>query len=67
MTAPWGPLYFVFDSSLDNQIMGIALVCVIGAGMIAFPLWPRKLTAILFIPAILLWLLCGVVGMGINC
>jgi len=62
----WGPLYFVFDSAPINQITGIVLVLVLGAGMIAFPLWPRKLTAAVFIPAILLWLLCGIIGNGIN-
>jgi hypothetical protein len=49
-----------------NQITGLVLVLVLGAGMIAFPLRPNKLTAIVFIPAIVLWLLCGIVGKGIG-
>ena len=67
MSAIWGPLYFLFDSAPVNQITGIVLVCVLGAGMIAFPLWPRKLTGLMFILAVLLWLISGVIGEGINC
>lgn len=67
MNAFWGPFCFVFDSAPANQITGVVLVCVLGAGMISLPLAPGKLTGFVFLIAVLLWLISGAIGETINC
>ena len=63
----WGPLHFVMDSAPENKLTGFVLCAILVPCLMAFPLKPNLVTAVVFFLAILCWFAAGVIGAGIQC
>jgi hypothetical protein len=63
----WGPLYFVFDVSPENQVFGYFAIALFASVVIAAIRKPNYVTTLLLFVAVILWIACGEFGKGINC
>ena len=62
-----GPLLFWLDESPDNKLAGMILTLTLGAGMFQFFLnKSNPFRALLAVAALVTWILCGMLGAGIN-
>jgi hypothetical protein len=63
----WGPVNFIADTAPVNQITGFVLCAILVPGILAFALKPRPATAAISLLAVLLWVVFGMIGIGIHC
>lgn len=63
----WGPILMVQDTAPANQTAGIVLCAVLVPCMLAGVIRPRWWSITISALAAVAWLICGCIGIGINC